>query len=73
MRPKEDPHTRGCEGCDVAGSNGAPRTERSAEEQRDRGEVDQEERTKRTENLHTQDKARERHHECEGGSRQEHC
>ena len=22
MRPKEDPHTRDCEGCDVAGSNG---------------------------------------------------
>ena len=29
-------------------------------EQGDRGEVDQEERTKRTENLHTLDKARER-------------
>ena len=39
----------------------AERTERSAEEEGDRGgAVDQEERTKRTENLHTQDKARER-------------
>ena len=49
----------------------APRTKRVAEEQGDRGEVDQEERTKRTENLYTQDKGRERRHEGEGGSRQE--
>ena len=49
----------------------APRTERSAEEQGDRGEVDQEERTKRAENLLTQDKARGRRQEGEGGSRQE--
>ena len=39
--------------------------------QRARGGVDQEERTKRTENLHTQDKARERRQEGEGGSRPE--
>ena len=36
----------------------APGTKRSAEEQGDRGEVDQEERMKRTKNLHTLDKAR---------------
>ena len=64
MKPEEVPHTRECEGCDVAGSNRehqrAPRTERHADEQEDRGEVDQEERTKRTNNLHTQDKAGER-------------
>ena len=35
-------------------------TEKSAVEQGDREDVDQEERTKRTENLHIQDKARER-------------
>ena len=48
MRPKEDPHTRDCQGCDVAGC------QRRAEEQGNRDE-----RTKRTENLHTQDEARE--------------
>ena len=49
MRPKEDPHTQDCEGCDFA----------ATESTEDR-ETRREERTKRAENLHTQDKARER-------------
>ena len=47
-----------------------PGTKGSAEEQGDRGEIDQEGRMKRNENPHTQDKA-ERRQEGEGGSRQE--
>ena len=53
MRPKEDPHTRDCEGCGVAVSNREHRGLGDAQ----RNKLIQEERTKRTENLHTQDKA----------------
>ena len=31
MRPKEDPHSRDCEGCDVAGSNRVHRGPRDAQ------------------------------------------
>ena len=68
----EDPHTRDCEK-DVTLQNATEstrtRTERSAEEEDDRGEVNQEECLKNIEKLHTQN---QRSREDEGGSRCEH-
>ena len=62
---RRGPHTRDCEECDVARSNGEHRGPREAQMNKVI-----EEHTKLTENLHSQDKARERRQESEGGSRQ---
>ena len=63
--------THDCEGCDVAGSNSEHRGPTDAQRNK---EIEEESirrsARRRTENLHTQDKARERRQESEGGSRQ---